>query len=390
MTGQLIAVNSKSRIQSLDVLRGFALFGIALVNVFGFNASFFDFGGFYNNLPDPEQQKFYHTLIGLTADKFIFLYSFLFGYGFLIQYNKFGIKGYGFTGFYMRRLLFLALFGVIHVFFLWAGDILLLYAIGGLILFLIRKTSAKLLLVIGFIFYFFISIWLVFSIWIPLTNGLSSTCTDCLKDALQIYSSGNYMECLKLRLFEYYSFRNINLLYYLPKVIGIFILGFFASHHKLHERITTHRIKWFVIFLIVACIGFLLFFNYEKWVFKMLPADSLYMNAVYMGVYELMNLFMALSYIILIMLLASFKFNLLAPFAYAGRMSLTNYIMQSVLFSLIFYGWGLGKFGMKEPGLFIWYAVGIFIFQLIISYFWLKSKKQGPLEWLWRKLSYPN
>lgn len=114
------------------------------------------------------------------------------------------------------------------------------------------------------------------------------------------------------------------------------------------------------------------------------------MNAVYMGAYELMNLFMALSYILLILLLASYKFNILKPFAYVGRMSLTNYIMQSLIFSIIFYGWGFGKFGMQEPTIFVWYAVGVFVFQLIFSYIWLKKRKHGPLEWLWRKLSYQN
>ncbi|MCD4729558.1 MAG: DUF418 domain-containing protein [Bacteroidales bacterium] len=390
MTRQLTSTQQENRIESLDILRGFALFGIALVNVLGFNASFFDFGGFYNNLSDPIQQKFYHTFIGLTADKFIFLYSFLFGYGFFLQFNKYGSQGSEFTSFYRRRLLFLALFGIAHIFFLWAGDILLLYAIGGSILFLLRKISGKVLLLIGLIFYFFISIWQVISIWIPLPDGLSSTCTNCLNDALQIYPTGTYLECLKLRLFEYYSFRNINILYYLSKVLGIFILGFSASKYKLHERINENRIKWVGIFLLIVCAGLLLYFYYERWVLKLIPADSNYMNAVYMGAYELMNLFVALSYIMLILLLASYKFNILKPFAYVGRMSLTNYIMQSVIFSIIFYGWGFGKFGMQEPTIFIWYAVGVFIFQLLFSYLWLKTKKQGPLEWIWRKLSYLN
>ena len=72
-----------------------------------------------------------------------------------------------------------------------------------------------------------------------------------------------------------------------------------------------------------------------------------------MGAYELMNLFMALSYILLILLLSTLKINILEPFAYVGRMSLTNYIMQSLIFSIIFYGWGFRKFGMEEPIIFI-------------------------------------
>jgi uncharacterized protein len=390
MTNKLIAVKSRQRIQSLDILRGFALFGIALVNIFGFNASFFDFGGFYNHLPDPEQQKFYTNFIGLTADKFIAIYSFLFGFGFYLQFKKFNVIENGFAQFYGRKLFYLALFGICHIVFLWAGDILFLYAIAGFLLLIIRRLSTNKLLVIGFVFYFFISIWLLLSTWITLPNGLSSICTECLADAMRIYPSGNYFECLKLRLFEYYSFKNINLLYYLPKVFSIFIFGFLASKYKMHQQINSHKLKWFLIFILVTILGILLYLYYEKWIFKILPAKSQYIDAGYMGAYELMNLFLSSAYILFIMLLSSLKINLLKPFAYAGRMSLTNYIMQSILFSILFYGWGFGKFGMKEPGHFIWYAVGIFFLQLILSYFWLKYYQQGPLEWLWRKLSYRN
>jgi len=388
MPARISSIKDKERIQSLDILRGFALLGIALVNVFGFNASFFDFGGYYNNLQDPVQQKFYNIFIGLAADKFISIYSFLFGYGFYLQFAKYQSSGQKFNDYYKRRLFYLFLFGVFHVFFLWAGDILIMYAIAGSIMFLLRKWPAKYLLLIGVVFYFFISIWLVLSIWLPLPNGLSSTCKACLNDALLVYPNENYFECLKLRLSEYYAFRNINLVYYLTKIIGIFLFGFLASKYKLHSKIKHQKMKWVIIFLIFSFLGTILYFNYESWVTKMLPADSIYLNAIYMSAYELMNLFLSISYILLILILASLRFILLKPLAYAGRMSLTNYITQSILFSIIFYGWGFGKFGMKEPTIFIWYTAGIFIFQIIFSYSWLKVNKQGPLEWLWRKLSY--
>jgi uncharacterized protein len=196
------------------------------------------------------------------------------------------------------------------------------------------------------------------------------------------------MECSKLRFTEYYAFRNINLVYYLSKVFGIFLFGFLASKYQLHHKVKDKKAKWLIIFVVVLSIGVLLYFNHEKWVFKLFSSDSIYMNSMYMAAYELMNLFMALSYILLILILSSLQLKILKPLAQVGRMSLTNYIMQSILFSVIFYGWGFGKFGMKEPTIFIWYAVGIFIFQLIFSYFWLKVNKQGPLEWLWRKLAY--
>lgn len=390
MPKEITAIENKNRIESLDILRGFALLGIALVNVFGFNASFFDFGGFYNNLPDPFQQHFYHLFISLTADKFIFMYSFLFGYGFYLQYHKYLDTGKQFNTYYNRRLSFLAIFGIAHVLFLWAGDILLLYAVAGIILYSIRKVSNRILIVLGLFFYFFISFWLVVTQWIPLPTGMYSTCRECLNQALQIYPTSNYLECSSLRLLEYYSFRYNNILYYFTKILGVFTFGFLASKYNLHQRIQDHKSNWILIFVLTSSIGLIYYLNYEGWVYKVLPAESNYTDALFMGAYELMNLIIATGYILLILILASYKSSILKPFAYVGRMSLTNYIMQSIIFSVIFYGWGFGKFGMQEPTIFVWYAVGVFIFQLIFSYFWLKQKKQGPLEWLWRKLSYRN
>ncbi len=385
-------LDPEKRIVSIDILRGFALFGIALVNVFGFNASFFDFGGFYNNLPDPAEQKVYHILIGLMADKFIFIYSFLFGYGFYLQYRKFRNSTDNFTDFYRRRLLWLAFFGFCHVVLLWAGDILLLYAIAGTLLLAIRNFSNRKLLIIGFLFYFFIGIWLALSVWIKLPDAMTSTCTGCLNDALKIYPEGNWFTCMKLRLAEYASFRYINLFYYFPKIVGIFIFGYIASRNKLHRLIQENLRNWSGILIIIAAMATVMYLYYEKAVFSILGKESNYLNALYMTAYELMNLFVASSYILLIFVLTSIKpvQKILMFFSWAGRMSLTNYIGQSVLFSVIFYGWGFGKFGMTQPSHFIWFAVGVFILEVIFSYFWLKFHKQGPLEKLWRRLSYKN
>ncbi len=381
-----------SRIVSLDILRGFALFGIALVNVFGFNASFFDFGGFYNNLPDPAEQKFYQILIGLTADKFIFLYSFLFGYGFYLQYKKFRDSQAGFIRFYKRRLLWLAIFGICHVVLLWAGDILLMYALAGSILLMIRNFSDRKLAFTGLFFYFFIGIWLTVAVWIKIPDAMTSTCTQCLNDAKAIYPTGTWFSCLKLRLLEYASFRNINLFYYFPKILGIFIFGYLASKNKLHVKIQKNSGYWSIVLVITAIVATLYYLYYEKVIFLITGNENAYLNALYMTAYELMNLLLASSYILLIFVLTSVKSvrNILMLFSFAGRMSLTNYLGQSVIFSIIFYGWGFGLFGMTQPTHFIWFAIIAFVFQVITSYVWLRFFDQGPMEKLWRKLSYKN
>lgn len=382
----LKAISFNNRIISIDILRGFALLGIIMVNVLGFNASFFDFGGFYNNIPNDFQKNFYSIYISLTADKFIFLFSFLFGYGIFMQYRRFTEKGKRFTPFFTKRMIVLALFGLLHIIFLWAGDILFLYAIAGFIILLILKSQTKWQLLFALFFYSFIGIWLTIDVWLPLPNALSSTCNECLKEAKIIYSNGNYFECMKLRLLEYYSFRNINLFYYLPKIIGITTFGLIASKYNLHSQLIENKKKWNIILIIITIIGTISYFGYDK----IVDFNSPFADAIFMTSYEFMSLFIASTYLLLIFIFASNNImaKILKPMALMGKMSLTNYLMQSVILSIIFYGWGLGMFGSKEITSLVLISLGIFIFQIIINIIWFKFYNQGPLEKIWRKLSY--
>jgi len=114
----------EDRILQIDILRGFALFGVLLVNVFGYNSSFFDFSGFYKTFNDPLNTQVFNLVIGYGADKFIFLFSFLFGIGFSIMHLKYQSDEKHFFSLYLRRMLALMLFGAVHIVFFWAGDIL--------------------------------------------------------------------------------------------------------------------------------------------------------------------------------------------------------------------------------------------------------------------------
>jgi uncharacterized protein len=382
----VLPIKPGQRIAPLDILRGFALFGILLVNSLGFNASFFDFGGFYNHLPDAFQQKFYTIFISLTADKFIFLFSFLFGYGIFMQYNRFIENDLNFSGFFTRRMLVLALFGIAHIVFLWAGDILFLYAIAGFFVFFLRKSTTAVLFLLASFFYLFIGIWLLIGLWLPLPDALSSTCASCLEEARIIYSQGNYIGCLQLRLQEYFAFRNINAFYYLPKIIGISLFGFIASKIRLHEKIVSNPQKWWLVFVFTALTGAALYFGYEK----VVDFESPYANAVYMAGYELMNVFVASAYLLFILLISTNKTiaKLLKPLALMGRASLTNYLMQSLILGFIFYGWGLGFFGQTKVTNVVLIAICIYLFQLLLNVVWFRFFSRGPLESLWRRLSY--
>jgi len=379
-------VRSRDRIASIDILRGFSLFGIILVNVLGFNASFFDFGGFYNHLPDAFQQHFYSIYISLTADKFIFLFSFLYGYGIHMQFRRFQDKKQPFVNFFSRRMVILAFFGFCHILFLWAGDILFLYAIAGIIIMAFRRLPTPLLIVLAILFYFFIGIWLTLDVWLTLPDAMSSTCTECLERAKVVYTNGNYFECMLLRLQEYLSFRNINAFYYLPKIIGISLAGFVASKFGLHKQINQKPLRWTLIFFMVAFIGVVVYFNYES----IVNFESPFANAVYMTGYETMNVFIAFGYLLFILIISSFRpiAAFLKPIALTGRASLSNYLMQSVIMSIIFYGWGFGFFGQTNVTQVVFFAICIYVFQVIVNVIWFRFKDQGPMEKLWRKWSY--
>ena len=379
-------VNNSERISSIDILRGFALLGILLVNVLGFNASIFDIHGYYTHLPDSFQVKFYKIYNGFTTDKFIFIFSFLFGYGIHLQYKKFKAISGNFMIFFSRRMLVLFVFGIAHILFLWAGDILLAYSLAGFLILSLHKLSTKWQLLLAVIFYFSIGIWLVIEASLSHNYAMSADCSEYLEKAKIIYSSGNYMDCLYLRMKEYSTFRNINDYFYLPRITGIMLFGFIASKNLFHQKVVINKPKWSLVLFIIVMISIVLNLGFEK----IHDHKSLFATAFYTTVNELKTAFIACCYLLFILIIAtnSTATKFLKPIALMGRMSLTNYFMQSVIFSVIFYGWGFGLFGQTKVTLLVMIAILVYTFQVIINIIWFRFYKQGPMESLWRNFSY--
>ena len=380
------------RISQIDILRGFALLGILLVNVFGYNSSFFDFNGFYKTFDDTLNSTVFNLVIGYGADKFIFTFSFLFGVGFSIMYLKYHTDEKHFFHLYLRRLLALMVFGIIHIVFFWAGDILFSYSLMGVILLLSRKLRSDILLFLSIFLYFFPIIYIAFQSLSPsLPDALSSVTDITMPEVIDIYSGGSYLEIFKLRIHEYLAFRNINLIYYAPKVLSLFILGYLFYKHKFFEKINSSKGKYFALLAALFSIGIVLNLFTDNIVNALANAETNpFYTAVYMGVFEVTNIFLGFAYILLILLLSQipvFK-AILNPLKYVGRMALTNYLMQSVIFTTIMYSYGFGYFGSIQPWQLVISAIVVFFLQLFISIIWLKNFRFGPVEWLWRKLTY--
>ncbi len=392
MKNSFSSTNPNERIEQIDILRGFALFGVLIVNSLGYNSSFFDFGGFYSAFTDSLNSSIYSYITGYGADKFIGLFSFLFGVGFSIMYLKNEHSEIQFTKFYLRRLLILMVFGIVHIVFFWAGDILFTYSLVGIILLSLRKLPSKLLLLISVLMYFFPIIYIALNVSYPfLPNALSSTSNITMPEVLNTYSKGTYPEVFKLRLHEYFSFRYINLIYYAPKVISLFLFGYIFYKHKFFKKINASTSKYLVVSIFLLILGVVL--N----TYTMEIANSIvdmgvspYATTLYMLIFEITNVVLIFSYILMVLTLTQSKFfgYILNPLKYIGRMSLTNYLFYSIIFTTVMYSYGFGNFGSFEPWQLLVISVLFFVIQIITCKIWLQHFRFGPLENLWRKFTY--
>jgi uncharacterized protein len=380
------------RIQQIDILRGFALFGVLVVNVFGYNSSFFDFSGFYSGFTEELNQKVFSFVVNYGADKFIGLFSILFGISFSIIYLKHKQNEQQFLRFYSRRLWALMFFGILHILFFWAGDILLSYSLLGFVLLFSRKRSSKILFVSSVFIYFFPILYIALTVVFPFfPDALSSTSQIKMPEVVKIYSNGSIADIFRLRLHEYWSFRNINTFYYAPKVLSLFIFGYLFHKHHFIEKINTQKSKYSIISVSLLFCGILLN-TYTLEIVNLLAhrETNAFFTTWYMAIFEITNVLLIISYLLLILLLSNHRFlkYFLIPLKYVGRMSLTNYLLYSLVFTTLMYAYGFGKFGSFEPWELVLIAFVVFCFQIILCKLWLQQFQFGPMEWIWRRLSY--
>ena len=368
------------RIYQIDALRGFALFGILVVNIFVFHAPYPHYGAFYFEFQGFERTVV-QNVIFFFAGKFMFIYAFLFGYGFWMQYQN---QKENFSKYWNKRMLLLSCFGVLHVLLLSYGDILLPYAILGLSLpFFARLKNTT------------IVIWLIVISLIPVYEfvlrgfvtfpSIFMSPTETLENYIAINGQGSFLDIFKLRMKDYFSFKNEKLIMYIPKEMTLFLVGMLAGriHLATKVKVSSATIVCIVSIILVGLMHFfrpnvIAFFDFQNSVFQRIILGLIIHTAEFLH---------GLIYIIGFFLLwqISFVEKILYILTYAGRLSLTNYITQSLVCVIIFSG--LGYYGQLTPSSLVKLAIAIYSVQLLFSYFWLKNFKYGPLEAVWRKFS---
>ena len=391
-------VGATERSALLDSLRGWALLGILTANMISFTGFFF--------IPDAERGRMLGAefddaaellLEWLVIGKFYALFSLLFGIGFAIQIGRLEQRGEG-AGRYLRRLGVLLLIGLAHLLLLWLGDILALYALMGALLLLFRKASDKTLLCWA------VALWLAPIAWSaaihfggmkpaePIFGAAVRTLTAAggvdINNPLAHFASPDIMAHLRSHPGEMF-FRLGDLVYQMrfTKVLGMFLLGLWAGRRVIYSDPAAHRPLLRRVALIGLGVGLAL--SLAKAVLVMWPDGGPALEFAGEVFYCLGTPVLALGYAAAFTLVwLGSQCRVAEVTAPAGRLALTNYLMQTVLQSALFYGWGFGLIGKLGLVFIFPIATGMFALQIAYSRWWLARYRYGPIEWLWRSATY--
>jgi uncharacterized protein len=419
-------VASAERIKTVDVVRGFSLLGILLMNILGFGIHWTKMLDVLNG---PHAGKDYYTI----ASIFTFfdgtmrgLFSMLFGAGMvLFMMNKRAMPGEApVAEYYYRRLLWLVLFGLFNAFILlWEGDILFFYGLCGMLLFAFRKVKPYWLIIIGFVC---IGIGML-----KTQNGY-----DDLRETRKNYveaiaaekagkelsekqqeAKTSWTQIEKNRkpdtayvnrhmrkmhsgygtIFTYFIPDNVdgevNYMYHglwdmlcmMFIGMGLFGLGFFSN--KL--RTSSYAMLLLVGYGIGIPLGWWYFKGFESWITNFTNYVDAY-RVPHFQIYDFRRFFLCLGHASALMLIFRSRIVpwLMKALSSVGQMAFTNYLVQSIICTWFFYGYGFDYYNNFRLHQIYYVVFGVWILQLIYSPIWLKYFRFGPFEWLWRSLTY--
>jgi uncharacterized protein len=387
-------VNLSERILFIDILRGMALFGILAANMRAFFApleAYGNIGVLFHSRADVLAQTLIDTFI---QGKFLSIFSFLFGMGFAIQLSRAEARGVRFMGFYPRRLLALALFGIMHGALIWAGDILLTYAVSGAILLFFRKRQQKTLLWwAGSLFTVPIVVsttflLIYFSRFRRPWMGPKPPNVQKYYAIIDIYAHGTVRQILAQNWVEWKQELPFTL--FAIYAAGLFLLGMWVWRGGIVQRLDEYRpvLKRVCVWCMTIGVMVSVYVGIVK---AVVPPGTVSMWGWFAGVLWLPGSHVLsagyVSGLALIFLNADWR-RMLLPFAAVGRMALTDYLMQSVLCTLFFYNYTTGLYGRIGPAMGLVLTVVLYAAQVAFSNWWLKRYRFGPMEWLWRGMTY--
>jgi uncharacterized protein len=406
-----------ARIDALDVVRGFALLGIFLMNVEFFSRPMQDIGG-----PgiDPAMHGLDYAADALifffVQNKFWILFSLLFGMGFAVMIERAREAGRPFLPAYLRRTFALLGIGAVHGLLIWAGDILMTYAVTALLMIALRQVlhlardnvgdgtlplRARTLAVLGAI---------CFALPLAMAMGGAAQGTgprtpeqarehaeykaetaQLRADAEAAYAHGSYADAVQQRTTDMAEqFEPQSLIFFLPGALGVFVLGMAILRSGVMQRPADFQPQLRRVRALGLGVGLPLM-AFSVWLGTSFDFDRFGpRQALQVDTYMLAGLVLAIAYGACLLLAlcgraGGWLRRWLAP---AGRMALTNYLTQSLVGTWTFYGYGLGLWGQVGRAGQVAFVAAVFAVQLLLSRWWLARFRFGPAEWVWRALTY--
>lgn len=387
-------VSAAARIGELDVLRGFALLGVLIVNITSWMADpWFATAAQAKALIATTSDVNAEFLVRwLGAGKANTLFAFLFGVGFWVQMDRLEARGANFQRIYLRRLLVLLAFGTVHLLFFWPFDILHLYALAGFLLLAMRRVSDRVLLIAGLVLA--LAAKPAFGFLFKET-GISVSAFKTIANDTAILERYNEATLIGLsgRFFDIGIFGWIGggiIIGWLFYALGRFFLGAYVARKQWIHRSAELLVGWRRAALICLPLGLAGQFlataiDLETW------AWTEQWQSAKDWVHFPTLLLLAAGYVsALILIFHSPAKPLALAFAPVGRMALTNYVMQTFIIGFLGYqsAGGPGLAGNTGPAVLVAIAFAVFAAQTVFSHLWLARFAYGPLEWAWRVLTY--
>jgi uncharacterized protein len=420
-------VEETSRITTIDMLRGVALLGILLMNIPGFSMPDYSFEKFSN---DPSSINFWvYQFVSIVFEgKMRAMFGMVFGAGILLFIANKATKGLAAHALFYRRMFWLVLFGLIHAhLILWIGDVLYLYGVCGMVVYLFRNVPPKYLvwavpLVAVFDFtantmhYQEIRAQRIAYVEAVKVQATNQKLTDAQTKAMATWRElektmipsredaeantktmkSNYTAIANHLRPIAFQFQTEHLPLWALDSLALMLLGLALFRWGFLTGSWTNNNYWTVIKIGYGLgIPLVIYSNYYAFHhFSTLEANLArleqvpinWVNLIYP--FQRILLVMAHAASLILMFKSGFAKNLFGRLVAVGRMAFTNYISHSVICTLFFFGYGLNFFGELEYYQIFFVVFAIWILQLIISPIWLKHFRFGPLEWLWRSLTY--
>jgi uncharacterized protein len=370
LPAELVPVAPQERVLLLDVLRGMCLLGVLWSNLNDWYMA--------NDPVTPLDHTLRWTQDWLLESRFYSMLGFLFGIGFAIQLTRAAQRGQGVATLFLRRMSILLVFGVVHGMLIWQGDILHAYALLGFALVLFGRFSTRKLLIAA------LTVWLALPFLFTRIVGVFHWTwpSFSFEHAIWIYSHGTWRQIVTqgAKQFLFMTWRWSLFTY--PSFLALFILGLWAWRVDLIGRLTRRRAS-----ILSSLLGALICWAAAQYLtLKIRPARS----SIFVFLDDATTWANSAVYALTFALLMSFPAvaKRLQPLAALGRMTLTTYLVQSLVCTTLFYHWGFGLMVKTNYTGMLLVTVFLFSLQIVFSIWWLKRFRFGPMEWLWRSLAY--